>query len=200
VRTARNTRYDAIFMDVQLPEMDGLEATAEIRRFDPVVPIIAMTAYAMKGDRERCLAAGMNGYISKPVARGEIAAALERFCGAPARSRAPVQPAFDQGELMERVGQDAVLLGELLAMFRVDARLKLAELSLALDQGDGDALARAAHCIKGMVATFSARRAFALGNQLEEMGRGRDLVGAPPVVALLGQELETLEQELSVLA
>jgi signal transduction histidine kinase/CheY-like chemotaxis protein len=116
VRHAADSHFDAILMDVQLPEMDGLEAAAAIRRFDPNVPILAMTAYAMKGDRERCLAAGMNDYIAKPVARGELAEALARYCAAPGRESAAAQPAFDQGELRERVGDDAALLAELLAL------------------------------------------------------------------------------------
>ena len=200
VRLASERRFDAIFMDVQLPEMDGLEATAAIRRFDPDVPIVAMTAYAMKGDRERCLAAGMNDYVAKPVARGDLAEVLSRHCSVPAHRSLPAQPAFDHGELMERVGQDAALLGELLTLFRSDARQKVRELHDTLAAGDAEGFARAAHCMKGMVATFSAHRTFALTRQLEEMGRSADLREAPLLLARLEHELEVLEHELSVLA
>jgi signal transduction histidine kinase/CheY-like chemotaxis protein/HPt (histidine-containing phosphotransfer) domain-containing protein len=200
VQAAAASHFDGILMDVQLPEMDGLEATAEIRRFSPDIPIIAMTAYAMKGDRERCLSAGMNGYVSKPIARGELADALARHCSAPAHPAPPTQPAFDQGELMERVGQDAALLAELLTLFRSDASQKVDELRLALERSDAEACARAAHCMKGMVATFSAHRAFAVSRQIEELGRRGDLAPAEPLVAQLEHELQILEHELSVLA
>jgi CheY-like chemotaxis protein len=102
VRTGREAvmavmqeRYDAVFMDVQMPDMDGLEATAAIRRWEAEhgghVPIIAMTAHAMEGDRERCLAAGMDGYVAKPIKTDDLRRALAPYLPAPAL-RAPDAP------------------------------------------------------------------------------------------------------------
>ena len=182
-------RPDVVMMDVQMPEMDGFAATAEIRRAEaaapgaPRLPIIALTAFAMTGDRERCLAAGMDDYLSKPIKRGPLAAALQRAAGAAA-------PAFDVTGALAYTGGNRELLAELLGIFAEDAPGQVRAIEVAVRAADAEALAVAAHALKGSLRALGATAAAALAEELEALGRGAgSLDGAPRLLAALAPEM-----------
>jgi signal transduction histidine kinase/CheY-like chemotaxis protein len=180
--------FDVILMDVQMPEMGGFEATAAIRGLEAGgriahVPIVAMTAHAMKGDRERCLAAGMDEYLTKPLDPRHLCALVEQMAGAPAIGATPpaATPAAaveDIGTLsadvLARVGGDRELLAEISRLFVDDAPRHLEHIRQALDASDGEALRRAAHGLKGAAANFDAEGVVSAARALEEMGRTGD--------------------------
>ena len=143
-------RYDLIFMDCQMPQMDGFEATAQIRRKEESlggrIPIVGLTSNAMKGDRERCLDAGMNDHIAKPVRIEKLRKAVEtygrrRFAenSAP-ETREDRHDVFDRAEVLERVGGDREFFNELVALFRADCRKLLSETREAVSRKDCKAL------------------------------------------------------------
>ena len=172
--------FDAVLMDVQMPEMGGFEATAGVRAreqgTDVHLPIIAMTAHAMKGDRERCLAAGMDEYITKPLDSKRLCAVVENLVGGSASPEAPEAPAGEGSRsqyaaVLARVGGDAGLLAEICRLFIDDVPGHLEKIRAALDDRDGEALRRAAHAYKGAAANFEADAVVRAARQLEEMGR-----------------------------
>jgi PAS domain S-box-containing protein len=186
--------FDLVLMDVQMPEMDGFEATAAIRareRGGGHLPIVAMTAYAMKGDRERCLEAGMDGYISKPIQPRELWQTIEKFSTAAANENV-----LDRRQALERVGGDARLLRELIAVFLAESPKVLKEVAEALAERDAAKLGRAAHTLKGAVATFGAEPARAAAQQLERLGNRGDLAAAAAAVPHLEAEMERLQAAL----
>jgi signal transduction histidine kinase/HPt (histidine-containing phosphotransfer) domain-containing protein/ActR/RegA family two-component response regulator len=179
--------FDLVLMDVQMPEMDGFAATAEIRRREAGrpgrhLPIVALTAFAMSGDRERCLAAGMDDYLSKPIKREEFTAMLARIFG-------DGGPALDVDAALEYVGGDRELLGELLTVFSEDAPGYLEALGRALDRSNPGDLMKAAHTLKGSLWALGARTAAALAEDLERIGRAGGLDGALPLRARLEHEI-----------
>jgi PAS domain S-box-containing protein len=182
--------FDLVLMDVQMPEMDGLAATAAVRARERGsgghVPIVAMTAHAMEGDRERCLAAGMDGYVSKPVEAEGLVEAVETAAGT-----------FDPSRAVARLGGDERLFGELLDLFLADLPPMLAEIRKAVDSSDADAIRRAAHTLKGSVANFAAPRPVEAARRLEAMGAGRDLKEARPAFLELEQALELFVRDAS---
>ena len=199
------THFDAILMDVQMPVMGGFEATAVIRQRESAgmerTPIIAMTAHAMKGDRERCLQAGMDGYLSKPVHAPDLVEALILQAGhndpAPApetESPPPSGPIFDREQVLSNLGDDEDLLAQLMVMYSEDEPRLLAEVEAAVKAGDADALYGSAHALKGAVSNFCAGRAQAKAQQLERMGRERKLGNASTALAELKHELAALSE------
>ena len=183
-------RFDVVLMDVQMPVMDGFEAVARIRRSEqadglPHQPVIAMTAHAMKGDRQQCLDAGMDEYLSKPVRSDQLQRTIEhvldqnRVPPAPAVADSPAAPAapaaLDAAGLLDSLDGDLTLLGELLAIFRDDTAERLAAARQACVLGDATALARLAHTLKGSIGNFRAADAVATTLELESLGRD-----APP--------------------
>jgi PAS domain S-box-containing protein len=211
-------QFDLVLMDVQMPEMDGLEATVQIRAAEQGtgrhVPIIALTAHAMKGDRERCLAAGMDGYVAKPIQAGELLATIgevlralgrletvgEEIVNPAAPAAEPGEPAgsgdFDREEALGRVGGEADLLRELAEMFLAESPGWMAAIAAALAAGDADAVRRKAHTLKGSVGTFGARRAREAALQMEEIGGTGDLTRAGPAWAELQKAVGALERAL----
>jgi PAS domain S-box-containing protein len=173
--------FDAVLMDVQMPEMDGLEATAAIRAREAEAgchtPIVAMTAHALQGDRERCLAAGMDAYVSKPLRPQELFDVLESLLPAPADGgSAPAAPepmpaAFDMAAALERVDGDVDLMRELAGLFLGECARRMADIRRAIDRRDGSALHQAAHYLKGSVGNLGARQAFEAAGRLERDGR-----------------------------
>jgi len=181
----RDAPFDMILMDMMMPGMDGLEATRRIRALERGtgrhVPIIALTANVMQGDEARCLAAGMDGYVSKPVKAEalfrEIGSAMARpapAADAPVRDGPEELPVFDRADALSRIADDEELLATLLEMFRGDYPGYVTEIEEALAAQDMQRLLRTAHTLKGVLATFSARRAEALARELEHRAKAGD--------------------------
>jgi CheY-like chemotaxis protein len=201
VTAALEQSFDAILMDVQMPEMDGFEATAAIRQREKSSgthrTIIAMTAHAMKGDRERCLQADMDGYVSKPLQPDALYAAVEGETAAPgarpAPVAAPVEPvALDEAVLREHFGNDTGLLKEIAGLFVANCSTWQADLHSAVEALDARRLQLAAHTVKGAVGHFGDQEAYDAAYQLELMGKGGDLQGAAAACAVLDRALERL--------
>ena len=199
--------FDVVLMDVQMPDLDGFEAARRIRREEKGsgrhVPILAMTAYAMKGDRERCLEAGMDGYLSKPIQPAELFETIDRLVPPAAAAPAAVPPpleVLDRATALHRVGGDAALLKELAGLFLGTYPPQLAELHAAVAHGDGPVVQRLAHTLKGSVGAFGARAAFETAQRLETLARTGDLAGAEPACAALEEELARLRPALAAWA
>jgi signal transduction histidine kinase/DNA-binding response OmpR family regulator/HPt (histidine-containing phosphotransfer) domain-containing protein len=168
--------FDVVLMDVQMPEMGGFEATAAIRamqieRGDGPTPIIAMTAHAMKGDRERCLEAGMDEYLTKPLDPRHLCALVEQMAGDGGSGNHGGEPLAIPMEVLARVGGDRELLAEISRLFVDDAPRHLKKIREALDARDGESLRRAAHGLKGAAANFDAEGVVNAARALEEIGR-----------------------------
>ena len=210
-------RFDVVLMDIQMPEMDGLEATAAIRAREKATgrhqPIIAMTAHAMKGDKELYLEAGMDGYVSKPIRAQDLLSEIRKHLPSaqppPAETSAPPPSpeatppgresadALDRATLMERLDGDAGLLAEMVALFLHDYPRLLAAMHEAVARGDAKSLERAAHTLKGAVSTFAASRATAAALRLEQMGRQVNLTQAEEGLAALEAELHRVKSALA---
>ena len=158
--------FDLVLMDVQMPEMDGLEATAAIRvrerQTGGHMPIVAMTAHALKGDRERCLEAGMDEYISKPIHVRQLLETIERAVGGPAAPETPAEaPAaesetMDWNEVLKAARGDRKLLGTIVAAALDELPRLLAAIREAIAAGDATGLRLSAHTLKGSVQYFGA--------------------------------------------
>jgi PAS domain S-box-containing protein len=200
---------DLILMDVQMPEMDGFEATRLIRRSERAagghVPIIALTAHAMKGDKERCLTAGMDGYISKPVRADEFFQVIEGLLAVPL-APGDATGAADGGhlvnlqELLAALDGDRDLAGHLAQLFLEDSRKQIGAMCAAIAAGDAAALERAAHTLKGAAMTIHAEAAAHAAQGLEAMGKQGELGDAAEALLRLKQVLERLKPELEILA
>jgi len=198
--------FDVILMDVQMPELDGFEATIQIRAREQGhgrhVPIVAMTAHAMKGDRERCLAVGMDGYISKPIQPQELYEGIETALAAhDARQTAHAESAsservFNRACALQTVAGDETLLAELVVVFLDTYPTHMAGIQEAIDRHDARALQNLAHTLKGAVGTFGAQDAYDAALQLEEVGKTGDLTSARAGFGTLAQALERLHQAL----
>jgi CheY-like chemotaxis protein/HPt (histidine-containing phosphotransfer) domain-containing protein len=206
VEAAAKQSFDAILMDLQMPEMDGFEATAAIRGRESSsgehIPIIAMTAHAMKGDRELCFEAGMDGYVSKPLQARLLYAAIEqpREDDRPEESahfrkgEAPAEPpAFDEGALLDHFGDDPELLNEVAGVFIETAPTWQSEIHAAVAAHDAVRLQRAAHTVKGAVSHFGAQHAYEAANQLEQIAKTGQLQNATAACATLERELRRLQ-------
>jgi CheY-like chemotaxis protein len=175
LETLSRESFDVVLMDVQMPEMDGFEATRRIRERERTtgvhVPIIAMTAHAMKGDRERCLEEGMDGYISKPLRPSELFEAVESqvAVGRAATETKPAAPPFDEAMALRSVGGDRQLLSELIDTFLEECPRLTAALAAAIQRGDAKAAHIAAHTLKGALSTLGASEAKTIAQQIEAL-------------------------------
>ena len=203
----RKEPFDLILMDVEMPEMNGLEATSLIREAEKKtgshITIVAMTAHAMKGDKERCLDAGMDGYVAKPINSKELFETIESFFEGPSVGQTPVHPSSDDGPkldsaaLLDRVGGDTELLGELAVLFTDDCPRLLDEIRDAVRLGDAEKLGRSAHTLKGSVGNFAAQDAFQAALRLEKMGREGETRLAQHALGELEMEIQSVLNELS---
>ena len=201
-------QFDVVIMDVQMPVMDGVAATMAIRQGEKDTglntPIVAMTAHAMKGDRERFLAAGMNGYISKPIEKNELLETVEKLAqenmdrvivGA-ASPGMRGGAAMDREEALSRLGGDRRLLSDLGEVFVDTLPDYLAAIDQAMKNKDGRSLELSAHTLKGALASFSAKPSVEAAGKLELAGRDRDFERAEQIRQVLDLELNRLIPEL----
>ncbi len=219
LRELERGTFDAILMDLQMPHMSGFEATAEIRRSEQIsgghIPIIAMTAHAMKGDREQCLAAGMDEYVAKPVQASELFQTLEAFapkcrpltpredvCN-PLAPRATEPAAFVPHELVDwkaalkSTGGDRELLRELIDLFLKALPQWQSELRRAFDQSDSALLQRTAHILKGSLSQLGATSTCEIAQRLETCGKENQLATAGNDLGKLEAQLEQLGPALA---
>lgn len=201
--------FDLVFMDVQMPEMDGLTATRSIREREKQtrihIPIIAMTAHAMKGDKERCLDAGMDGYISKPVDSREIEHILvtlpvagTTMRGLRAAETAPASPVpWNRAKALEKVDGDEQLLQEVIQIFLEESPKQVADLRQALTEGNSELLERAAHSLKGALGYLGVLDACQKARDLEQLGRNRNLAQAAEIFAVFETEMSTVAAQMS---
>lgn len=220
VDCARKENFDVILMDIQMPLMSGFEASQEIREREKktggYVPIIAMTAHAMPGDREECLNAGMDDYVSKPIESDEFYGVVERFGSGTAvvddstgvevvsecetgevhcDGKKPDERIFDPDGFRSRIG-DELLMCELIRIFEEESGAMRESLMEAERKGDAGALREAAHRLKGLVGNYCASRTWDCVTELDERVAAGDLAVASELVFTFERELRFLEDAL----
>jgi len=216
--------FDLVLMDVQMPVMDGVVATAAIRALEQQtgtwLPVVAMTAHAMKGDREKYLAAGMDGYISKPVQKEALWEVAEEFgrkkrlqdaratCETPSSNdqickSAPLgqveAAVFDCSAALDRVEGDSELLREMAGVFVENCDAMVDGVREAAAAGNCGALEHAAHALKGCLANLAANEAWQAAACVEKLSRGNDLNGAIKACAQLERAIERLRPAMEAL-
>lgn len=229
LQAVRTGSFDAVLMDCQMPVMDGFAATAAIRRHEReagrarTLPVIAITANALQGDRESCLAAGMDDYLSKPFTQQQLAAVIGRWVGVPlaasshhddgplrAPPRLPVETveviqreavnrvALDNIRALSRNGGDA-LVQKVIAAYVGDTPRHLATLREAVDGMDASSVRRVAHSLKSASANIGAARLATLCKELEQLGRADTVAGADRILTDMEHEFQTVRHSLHAL-
>jgi PAS domain S-box-containing protein len=202
-------RFDLVLMDVRMPDVSGIEATEAVRAKEKAtgahIPIIALTADALREDRERCLRAGMDDYVSKPVRAEELLATIEKVASRfsveprPHSSAESPAPVVDEQALMAGLRGDAKLLHELVDLFMEDSSAMLAHMKDAIEREDPSELASSAHAFIGSLGNFASRRAFNKAKELERRAREGDLDSATGLFADLVKETARLEEALQAI-
>ena len=207
--TIEREAFDVVLMDVQMPEMDGFQATAAVRQREKEtqthVPIIALTAHAMKGDRDKCLVAGMDAYLPKPLDARELQTLVESLAAAadPAFVSMPVstpssedQADFDLSAALDRLAGDQDILKQQMGFFLNDGPRLLDEIRSSIAAGEGKSLKIAAHRLKGLTASYDAHRAAKLAQQLETLGNEGTLDAAETIANELSSCVDDLRQAI----
>ncbi len=203
--------YDLVLMDCQMPEMDGYEATAAIRRMEGEerhTPIIAVTAHVMKGDRERCLEAGMDDYVPKPIDAGYLSEVIARHTQ-PKDTERSIETAdgdskisstiLDRSSLLQRVDNDKELLLELIELFLEDTPQRIKTMIFALEQKDAKEVERRAHSLKSAAANLSAAALQEVAQRIEDSSAQSDLTAVAGLLGNFEQEYEIFKTALASL-
>ncbi len=201
----QDVEFDLILMDIQMPEMDGIQATAAIREEEKEsgkhIPIIAFTAHAMKGDRENLLAAGMDNYLAKPFRPEELKRVIDETMGEKSVASDTGEedkntPLLDGNAILEVVDGDHEFLNKLIDVFFEDCPALISEIRLALDKGNESQLQEAAHTLKGSAGVFGAKSLVDVAEKLENMGRTGDLASAGEAFSIVEEKFDQLLREL----
>ncbi len=187
----KREQFDLILMDVQMPELGGFEATAAIRARERItgghVRIVAMTAHAMTGDRERCIAAGMDGYLSKPINPGVFFAVVEDETPVTSADAAAT-PSFDRAAALDRLDGDEALLSDVIELFLDECPRHMLAIKAAVDRRDAEGLRIEAHSLKGAAGNLSALGLFEAATVVERIGTERRLDAADAAWRRLSSE------------
>jgi two-component system, sensor histidine kinase and response regulator len=191
-----------VLLDCQMPDMDGYEVAKEIRRHEEGgrrIPIVAVTAHVLDGERKRCLAAGMDDYLSKPVSTARLAETLRRWIAMPA----PPEAALDVERVagLKELGKtNPRFMTDVTTFFREDALLRLHDLRDSLDAENPEMLARAAHALKSSSGNIGAKRIYSLCAAIEENALAGSISGASELVNQVAAELDVAVAALSLSA
>ena len=195
--------FDLILMDIQMPEMNGWEATQAIREKEKAtgqhIPIVAMTAHAMKGDEERCIAAGMDSYLAKPIRTQELLAVLDEIGDrkgsnlvAEPPSKKPAADVIDLTAALERLDGDRALFEELAQVFKAECPKIVAEIRRAVSHHDATTLRLQAHTLKGSSANLGASAISQTAYEIEKIALSADMERANELLKLLEREVDRL--------
>jgi PAS domain S-box-containing protein len=210
VDQVQRERYDAVLMDCQMPVMDGFEATRRIRASGlRELPIIAMTANAMAGDRDRCLAAGMNDHVAKPIDVRELFGALRRWARRPAANGqghapddgdvAPLPPvSIDRDGALRRLGGNEKLVAKMFVRFRETQSDVATRIREAIARGDAEGAMREAHTLKGLAGNIGANDVAGMAGKLEQSMKANDEKGMKLTLGELDRHMQALSQYLSL--
>ncbi|MEY2496188.1 MAG: two-component system, sensor histidine kinase and response regulator [Verrucomicrobiota bacterium] len=193
--------FDLIFMDVQMPEMDGFEATRRIREIEATtgghITIVAMTAHAMAGDRERCLAAGMDDYVSKPLRKEDLLRALKGAGGEDDEDKSEKVFLHSRAEMLAQCEGDEELMRELVSIFQENTPQIVQSIGDAIEKRDAPALAVSAHKLLSSLGAFGARQAGSLALRLERNGQENDFRGTKERFTELERETDRIYAALA---
>jgi CheY-like chemotaxis protein/HPt (histidine-containing phosphotransfer) domain-containing protein len=203
LKALERSHFDLVLMDVQMPRMDGIETTVAIRRKEEIsgerIPIVALTAHAMVGDRERCLKAGMDGYLIKPIQPATLLEAIERLhivSRGQSKSARARKSVLDRAALLDRVDGDMQLLGEIAKLFMQECGPLMASAREAMNTGNASRFAYDVHTLRGMFRNLSAIAAQEAAGKLEELDLVKDREKVEAAIALLEQEAQAFKAEL----
>ena len=200
IEAMRRNPYDLILLDCQMPEMDGYEVALTIRRMETKerrIPIVAMTAHTGEGEREKCIAAGMDEFVTKPVSTQRLGQVLARWLGT---REAEIIDAGKVAGLQLLARNNPTFMRDITGLFREDTLMRLHELRDAFGKGDTEALRRAAHALKSSSGNIGATRMYSMAAMLEANAKKGETEGAERIIHELAEELDRALEALTVSA